>query len=73
MATNETGRVQCEVQVPDHTGYHFSRCDKAARWDVGHYGLRCGLHARGRWFEKVRTPLPVPEVKSVIQQRPPTK
>lgn len=51
------GGPTCSKEVADFTGYHFSECGKPAKWDVGRYGFRCGLHAKGRFFEKIRQPL----------------
>jgi len=48
----------CSADVADFTGYHFYKCGRPAKWDVGNYGARCGLHARGKYFERIRKPLP---------------
>ena len=49
--------MKCSALIADHTGYQFSECRRPAKWDVGTYGLRCGMHARGKWFEKIRKPI----------------
>ena len=51
------GAASCSAAVADFTGWHFHKCGKPAKWDVGNYGARCGLHARGKYFEGIRKPL----------------
>ena len=47
----------CSADVADFTGYHFHKCGREAKWDVGNYGPRCGLHAQGSYFKGIRKPI----------------
>ena len=48
----------CSAQIVHHPGcYHFHRCGRPAKWMVGSYGPRCGLHAQGKYFLKLRKPI----------------
>jgi hypothetical protein len=42
--------------IPDHTGYYFHKCKRAAVWTVNGR-LRCTRHASGKHFESIRKPL----------------
>lgn len=49
--------LACSAQIADHTGYHFHKCNRPAKYMVGAYGPRCGLHAQGKWFKGLRKPI----------------